>query len=222
MSKENRGTLEVYEAKASDWVSCQNRKHSADPAKYKIKREQKRARIWRFIEDMSPNPKLLEIGAGAGDDVSLLESLGCRVDVSDGAQAFVDIMEKRGIKKPFKLDVLNPKGIPGEYDIIYASHVLIHMTEEETIRALTKAYSALRKNGRFLFNVGNRDGDGGRESGWVDLPGFHHIGAPRYFRYWKNYSIIQRVEEVGFIVKKYEVDGGDDGRRWIYICALKP
>ena len=221
MSKENRGTLEVYEAKAREWVSCQYRKHHVDEAKYKEKREQKRGRIWRFIEGMSGNPKLLEIGGGSGEDVPLLESLGCRVEVSDGAQACVDIMREKGIPA-FKYDILSSKEIPGEYDIVYASHVLIHMTEEDVDKVLRKVYSALRRNGRFIFNVGNRDGDGGRSSGWVDLPGFHHIGAPRYFRYWKNYSIIQHVEDAGFIVKMYEVDGGDDGRRWIYICAIKP
>lgn len=221
MSKENRGTLEIYEAKAKDWISCQTRKHNREPAKYNKKREKKLTRIARFLEGMSPNPLVLEIGAGAGDDVSLLESLGCRVRPSDGAQAFVDIMTKRGIKNVFQLDVLQKK-IPGTWDVIYANHVFIHMTDDDTVRVLQKLYGALRQGGRLIFNVGNRDGDGGRSSGWVDLPGFHHLGAQRYFHYWKNYIIIQRVEEAGYIVKKYEVDGGEDDRRWIEICAVKP
>ena len=221
MSKENKGTLEVYEALATDWVSCQTRKHKEEPAKYMKKREKKRTRISRFLEGMSPNPLILEIGAGAGDDVPLLESLGCRVLPSDGAQAFVDIMAKKGIKGVFQLDV-SQKKIPGTYDVIYASHVLIHMTEDDVVRILPKIYGALRQGGRFIFNVGNRDSEGGRSSGWIDLPGFHHIAAKRYFHYWKNYAIIQRVEDAGFIVKKYEVAGGEDDRRWIWICAVKP
>lgn len=220
MSKENRGTLEVYEAMAIDWISCQTRKHKEEPAKFAKKREAKRTRIFRFMEGMSPNPLVLEIGSGAGDDVSMLESLGCRVQPSDGAQSFVDIMEKKGLH-PMLLDV-SQKRIPGTWDAIIANHVFIHMTEEDFKRILPKIYGALRSGGRFIFNVGNRDSEGGRSSGWMDLPGFHHIGAVRYFHYWKNYYLIQCIEEAGFIVKKYEVDGGEDNRRWIEICAIKP
>jgi SAM-dependent methyltransferase len=206
---------------ANDWVSCQTRKHKEEPAKYAKKREIKRTRIFRFMEGMSPNPLVLEIGAGAGDDVPLLESLGCRVMPSDGAQSFVDIMTKKGIKNVFKLDV-SQKKIPGTYDAIYASHVFIHMTDEDMVRILPKVYGALRPHGRFIFNVGNRDAEGGRSSGWMDLPGFHELGSIRYFHYWKNYFLFQRVEEAGFYIKKYEVDGGEDGRRWIWLCAVKP
>jgi SAM-dependent methyltransferase len=169
---------------------------------------------------MSSNPLVLEIGAGAGDDISMLEDLGCRVLPSDGAQAFVDIMASKGYNA-FLLDV-SKKMIPGTYDVIYANHVFIHMTSEDVQRILPKIYGALRQGGRFIFNVGNRDGDGEHHSGWVDLPGFHELGAKRYFHYWKNYHLIQCVEDAGFVVKNYEVDGGSDDRRWIEICAIKP
>lgn len=220
MSKENKLTLDIYEARASDWVGCRSRKHTLKPADYLRKQEEKSERVAWFLYGMSHNPKVLEIGSGAGDDVAMLENIGCRVQPSDGAQSFVDIMEKKGLS-PILLDV-SQKKIPGVWDVIYASHVLIHMTAEDIIRILPKVYGALRSGGRFIFNVGNRDSEGGRSSGWVDLPGFHEMGIQRYFHYWKNYHIIQLVEEAGFVVKKYEVAGGEDGRRWIYICAVKP
>ncbi len=220
MSKENKLTLEIYEAKASDWVGCKARKRTSNPAGYTQKQEEKRKLTAWFMYGMSHNPLVLEIGSGAGDDIPMLESLGCRVQPSDGAQAFVDIMEKKGYK-PILLDV-SQKKIPGTWDMIYANHVLIHMTDEDIVRILPKIYGALRSGGRLIFNVGNRDSEGGRSSGWLDLPGFHEMGIQRYFHYWKNYLLIQRVEEAGFFVKKYEVSGGDDGRRWINICAAKP
>ncbi len=220
MSKESKQTLAVYEAKALDWVSCQSRKHGEEPAKYEQKRRAKKERLARFLSGMSPNPLVLEIGAGTGDDYYLLTDLGCRVVLSDGAQAFVDIMKKKGLDA-FQLD-FDQKKIPGVYDVIYANHVLIHMTPDDIVRILPKIYGALRPRGRFIFNVGNVDSDCGHTCGWVDLPGFHKLGADRFFYNWKNTHIIQVVEEAGFCVKKFEVDGGDDGRRWIEICAIKP
>lgn len=219
MSKQNQETLKVYEYYAADWISCQSRKHAQDPAKYQKKCEAKKERVGRFLEGMSDNPLLLEIGSGAGDDIRMLQELGCRVCPSDGAQAFVDIMKEKGYD-PILLDV-SMKQIPGVYDVIYANHVFIHMTSADLSRILPKIYGALRPGGRFIFNVGNADGEGGRESGWVDLPGFHELHQKRYFQYWKNYHLIQCVEEANFVVKKYEVHGGDDGRRWIDICAIK-
>ena len=222
MSKESKLTLAVYEAKALDWVGCQSRKHNQEPAKYEQRQLAKQARIERFLDGMSPNPLVLEIGAGTGDDYYLFKKLelGCRVVLSDGAQAFVDIMKEKGLDA-FLLD-FDQKKIPGIYDVIYANHVLIHMTPDDIVRILPKIYGALRPRGRFIFNVGNVDGDCGDYAGWRDLPGFHKLGADRFFYYWKNTHIIRVVEEAGFCVKKYEVDGGTGGRRWIEICAIKP
>ena len=221
MSNESRETLRVYETMANDWVSCQTRKHKEEPAKYARKREEKAKRIGRFLEGMSPNSLVLEIGAGTGDDVQIFKDLGCRVQPSDGAQSFVDIMNEKGLNA-ILLDV-DSKKIDKVYDVIYANHVFIHMKDADMVRILPKIYGALRQGGRFIFNVGNRDAEGGRDSGWLDLPGFHSLrGVKRYFQYWKNYMIIQRVEEAGFFVKFYEVHGGEDGRRWIDICAIKP
>ena len=98
MSKESKQTLEIYQAKALDWISCQSRKHNEEPAKYERKRQKKKARLARFLDGMSPNPLVLELGAGTGDDYYLLKDLGCRVLLSDGAQAFVDFMAKKGLE----------------------------------------------------------------------------------------------------------------------------
>ena len=220
MSRENEKTLEVYNRLASYYISNRSRKHGEEPAKYAAKCEQKKRRMTWYMEGMSRNPSVLEIGSGAGDDVPMLRELGCRVQPSDGAQAFVDILQNKGYS-PMLLDVSKKNQISGFYDMIYANHVFIHMTEGDLYRIMPKIYGSLRPKGRFIFNVGSIDAEGGRKSGWIDLPGFHHLGADRYFQYWKNTAIITLVENNGFVVDKYQVYGGEDHRRWIEICAKK-
>ncbi len=219
MSKENQQTLEVYESYLGFYLNGEAFKCSLEPGRVAQKNKQLKDRLRFYLDRLSPHPSVLEIGAGPGNDVGILTELGCRVTVTDGAQSFVDYMKEHGIIAS-QLNILRGK-IKGDYNCVYARNVFVHFTTEDTVNALYRIFGSLKPGGFLIFDVPNLDAEGGKHSGWIDLPGGYHIGTERYFHYWRNTEIIRCVEESGFAVKYYDVDGGDDGRRWIHLCAAK-
>ncbi len=219
MSRENEKSLAVYEKFADKYAAGSVIKEQNNPTKAARKRAALEARIDKCLSGLPKHPAVLEIGSGPGDDIELFEKLGCKITPSDAAQSFLDIMTSRGYH-PIKLNILTDE-IPGTYDLIYSWRVLVHFTDDDVMMVLRKVYAALNPGGRYLFNVQNINGEGGKHDGWIDFEGEHNIGAKRFFHFWSGANIVAAVERVGFVVERFDCSGGDDNMRWINICAKK-
>jgi predicted TPR repeat methyltransferase len=74
-------------------------------------------------------------------------------------------------------------------DVIYANAVFLHLTPEQLDDLLRRAGRAVRARGLLAFTV--KEGDG---EAWSD----QKLGAPRYFRYWREPQLRELLERTGW------------------------
>lgn len=122
------------------------------------------------VAGLPSNARILELGSGFGRDAEYLAGLNYSVECTDAAQAFVDLLNKRGLNAR-KLNVI-ADGLDGSYNLVLANAVLLHFTREQTKEVLRKVLASLKPGGTFAFTL--KQGDGEK---WTE----EKLGAPRYF-----------------------------------------
>ena len=197
MSQENQKTLETYTAGVQEYI--EGTKGDTD--------EHTQAMIDLALMDRPHETTILEIGAAFGREAKYMASKGYWPDLTDGSAGFVEYLSAQGM--PAKLlDVVN-QPILGQYDVIFAFAVLLHFTDEDFDKAVANVRSALKKDAVFVFSL--MRGEGER---WTDAK----LGAPRYFRYWQEDELRERLWGLGMSVT--EVRDGLEGR-WMFVVAEK-
>ena len=197
MSQENQKTLETYTAGVQEYI--EGTKGDTD--------EHTQAMIDLALMDRPHDTTILEIGAAFGREAKYMASKGYQPDLTDGSAGFVEYLSAQGM--PAKLlDVVN-QPILGQYDVIFAFAVLLHFTDEDFDKAVANVRSALKKDAVFVFSL--MRGEGER---WTDAK----LGAPRYFRYWQEDELRERLWGLGMSVT--EVRDGLEGR-WMFVVAEK-
>ena len=197
MSQENQKTLETYTAGVQEYI--EGTKGDTD--------EHTQAMIDLALMDRPHDTTILEIGAAFGREAKYMASKGYWPDLTDGSAGFVEYLSAQGM--PAKLlDVVN-QPILGQYDVIFAFAVLLHFTDEDFDKAVANVRSALKKDAVFVFSL--MRGEGER---WTDAK----LGAPRYFRYWQEDELRERLWGLGMSVT--EVRDGLEGR-WMFVVAEK-
>ena len=197
MSQENQKTLETYTAGVQEYI--EGTKGDTD--------EHTQAMIDLALMDRPHDTTILEIGAAFGREAKYMASKGYQPDLTDGSAGFVEYLSAQGM--PAKLlDVVN-QPILGQYDVIFAFAVLLHFTDEDFDKPVANVRSALKKDAVFVFSL--MRGEGER---WTDAK----LGAPRYFRYWQEDELRERLWGLGMSVT--EVRDGLEGR-WMFVVAEK-
>jgi len=80
-------------------------------------------------------------------------------------------------------------------DAIFANAVLLHLTPEQLEDLLRRAGRAVRPTGLLAFTLKEGDGDL-----WSD----QKLGAPRYFRYWREPELCELLKRTGWTVEAVE------------------
>ena len=163
------------------------------------------------ISGLPEDADVLEFGSASGRDAAYLLNLGYKVECSDAAQSFVDLLKQRGFNTR-KLNAITDELGPRRYDLVLANAVLLHFTRDEAESVLTKVYAALKDNGRFAFTL--KQGDGEK---WTD----DKLGAPRYFCFWRADQVRQLVQDAGFTDVKIKGDIPSSNATWLQIVAIK-
>ncbi len=83
----------------------------------------------RAVAGLDKSSKIFEFGSGSGDDALHLQKWGYKVEVSDAAQTFVDVLNNSGFKAR-RFDVLTDD-FPNDYDLIFANFVLQHFPAQQ-------------------------------------------------------------------------------------------
>ncbi len=197
MSQENQKTLETYTAGVQEYI--EGTEGDTD--------EHTRTVIDLVLMDRPHDTTILEIGAAFGREAKYMASKGYQPDLTDGSAGFVEYLSAQGM--PAKLlDVVN-QPILWQYNVIFAFAVLLHFTDEDFDKAVANVRSALKKDGVFVFSL--MRGEGER---WTDAK----LGAPRYFQYWQEDELRERLWGLGMSVT--EVRDGLEGR-WMFVVAEK-
>lgn len=217
MSVENEKTLRIYEEKASVYLNTSAEHDRLDPAKAKRKRQKLEELIKLSFLSLPKSAKVFEIGSGDGTNAKFIKNLGFDVTASDIADAFICEAKSQGLDT-IKFNVLNDI-FPEKYFAVFCWRVFVHFTKDDARKVIEKVYDALEDNGIFIFNAINRDNKD-VEDEWVDFEGEYHMGAERYYRYFRQCELDEIINETKFKIVDFHKDGGENNDKWL-IYVLK-
>ena len=202
-SNDNPKTVQAYNDHLQAYIDDQPKDPSLQLQEY----------IRKILQLSSKPSRILELGSGPGRDAQWIENQGFKVDCTDASKAFVDYMQNHGLRAKL-LDVLRDD-YPNGYDLIYASALLVHFDDAETVQILVKCHSALNDNG--ILAIRTKEGN---KAEWTT----EKMGAPRFMRYWVKSDLENTIKQAGFrILSSYSTSGSIDyrGVPWIYVIAQK-
>lgn len=147
--------------------------------------------LGRAIDGLSLESSILEIGSGPGRDAQYLRELGFNVECSDACAEWISHLTSIGLPAR-RLNVLTDDVGEKCYDLILANAVLLHFGEGDFVVALTAIKRALKPGGSFAFTVKR-----GAGSAWET----EKLGAPRFFMYWEEDSLLDILREAGLSLR---------------------
>ncbi len=121
MSETNERTLKSYNNHLQEYIDGTPHEVESDAS---IK-----AWIDKALSMLPENGVILEIGSGFGRDADYIEQAGFKVVRTEAAHSFVDYLNKNK-KGAIELNVITDE-IEGEYDMVFANAVLLHLTPDE-------------------------------------------------------------------------------------------
>ena len=218
MSKENEKTLKIYDDKAGTYLKTSIAHDNLDPEKAKRKSEKLHKFINGNIGTLPKGAKVFEFGSGDGKNAKYIEDLGYDMTASDVAEDFINATKSTGVKT-IKFNVLEDR-FKEKYSGVFAWRVFVHFTKEDALQVLKKTYDALEDNGIFVFNVMNREGKAVDEE-WVDFSNEYHMGADRFFKYFKEEDMNEIIEQTKFKVYDFHKEGGTNNNKWLVYVLKK-
>jgi len=218
MSIENKRTIEIYKEKAKIYLNNNLEHDRIDIAKAKQKREKLENLIKTSFSSLPSNAKVFEIGSGDGINAKFIESLGFKITASDTAEDFIKATRNQGVKT-IKFNVLEDE-FPEKYFAMFCWRVFVHFTKEDALKTIQKIYDNLENNGIFIFNAINREfRDVDNE--WIDFEGEYHMGAERYYNYFRKEEIDNLINQTNFKLEKFYTEGGDNNNKWLVYVLKK-
>lgn len=218
MSIENAKTLKIYDDKAGTYLKTSIAHDNLDPEKAKRKSEKLHKFISENIGTLPKGTKIFEFGSGDGKNAKYIENLGYDITASDVAEDFINATKSTGVKT-IKFNVLEDE-FKEKYSGVFAWRVFVHFTKEDALNVLNKTYDALEDKGLFVFNVMNREGKSVDEE-WVDFPNEYHMGADRFYKYFKEEEMNEIIKQTGFEVCDFHKEGGVNNNKWLVYVLKK-
>ena len=130
-----------------------------------------------FAERLAPGARLLEIGAGTGQDSAHFQQQGFAVVAADLSAAMVERCRAKGIEAHV-MDFLHLDFPAGSFDAVFAMNCLLHVPNRDLPAVLAAARTVLKPGG--LFFVGVYGANDGEESTEGPLDDDKHV-PPRFF-----------------------------------------
>jgi SAM-dependent methyltransferase len=112
----------------------------------------------RFLPQLRPSSRVLDVGCGIGRDSQYFESLGHDVTAIDGSEEMVEFSNKI-LKKPAKLMLFEEMDFREEFDGVWATAAFIHVPGNELLDVLVRVHKALKPGGLFFFNFKHGQGE---------------------------------------------------------------
>jgi SAM-dependent methyltransferase len=145
--------------------------------------------------------RLLELGAGTGQDSAFFAGHGLRVVVTDLSPGMVARCRAKGLDARV-MDFLHLDFPAGSFDAVYALNCLLHVPNADLPAVLEAIASVLRPGGLFFLGVYGRDR--AEEGPFED--GIHH--PPRFFS-WRTDEQIQHFARRCFDIVDFHVAAPD-------------
>jgi SAM-dependent methyltransferase len=156
-----------------------------------------RASFLRRLQDESCR-RLLEVGAGTGQDGAFFLENGLAVVATDLSAEMVARCRAKGLDA-FVMDFLHLDFPPGSFDAAYAMNCLLHVPDADLPAVLRAVRAALRPGGLFFLGVyGGRDEE-------QSFPDDSH-DPPRFFAFRSDERIQRFARESFEIVDFHAVE----------------
>jgi SAM-dependent methyltransferase len=156
--------------------------------------------------------RLLELGAGTGQDSEFFQRHGLEVVAVDLSPAMVERCREKGIDARV-MDFRRPDFPPESFDAVYAVNCLLHVPNAELPDVLLAVRELLRPGGLFLLGVyGGDEEEGVAEQDWHE--------PPRFFSFRSDEQLQRYARESFEIVDFHGVDL--DGLRFQSLTLRRP
>jgi SAM-dependent methyltransferase len=170
------------------------------------RRDRKDKQPWKLAEraaflarlQQANSMRLLEIGAGTGQDSAFFASCGLDVVATDLSPAMVARCRAKGLDARV-MDFSQPDFPPESFDAIYAMNCLLHVPNAELPAVLASIARVLRPGG--LFFLGVYGGSEASEEGPAESD--DHVPA-RFFS-WRTDDQIAQFASVSFDIVDFHV-----------------
>ncbi|MBU3015650.1 class I SAM-dependent methyltransferase [Poseidonibacter lekithochrous] len=171
-----------------------------------------------LIETFKKESKILEVGCGSGRDAAYMIKNGYSIIATDGSKEMIE--EAKNIhpelsKKLLYKSLPNDLNFEMKFDGIYSIATLMHLSENDLNKTISKIYNLLEHNGKFLISVSLSRDD-------INEEGFDNKG--RFFLILTLENWINICESIGFrILYTYINKDGlqRDGIEWLTLVAQK-
>jgi SAM-dependent methyltransferase len=181
----------------------------------RTKEQWKLAERQSFLERLAPGARLLEIGAGTGQDSSYFQHEGLGVVAADLSAAMVERCRAKGIEAHV-MDFLRLDFPAGSFDAVYAMNCLLHVPNHDLPAVLAVVRAILRPGGLFFVGV-----YGGTESAEGPLDDDQHV-PPRFFSWRTDEQLLGFAADAHFDVVDFHPVDTRRGYRFQSLTLRRP
>ena len=191
-------TLEFYATEAADYHARSKAGINCDlPA---------------FLKRLAAGSLILELGCGSGRDAAYMQTLGFKVEPTDGVAAMAALAEQR-LGRTVRVMRFEDLAAASAYDAVYASYSLLHVPRSSLVDVLARIWRALRPGGWHMATYKS----GGAEGRDMLDRYFNYLSpaqAEAYYRAAGEWQLLEMTEGVG---------GGYDDRpsSWVNVITRK-
>ena len=168
-----------------------------------------------FRDRLAPGARLLEVGAGTGQDSAFFQRQGLAVVAADLSPVMVEHCRAKGIEAHVR-DFLHLDFPAGSFDAVFAMNCLLHVPNRDLPAVLAAIRAVLRPGGLFFAGV-----YGGEESAEGSLEDDQHV-PPRFFSWRTDEQLLGFAAAARFdVVDFHPVDTGG-GYRFQSLTLRRP
>jgi SAM-dependent methyltransferase len=167
-----------------------------------------------FRNRLAPGTRLLEVGAGTGQDSAYFQGEGLSVVAADLAPAMVEHCRAKGIEAHV-MDFLHLNLPTRSFDAVYAMNCLLHVPNRDLPAVLAAIRAVLRPGGLFFVGV-----YGGNDSGEGTIDNDEHTPA-RFFSWRTDEQLLSFAAASFDVVDFHTVDLGH-GYRFQSLTLCRP
>jgi SAM-dependent methyltransferase len=160
-----------------------------------------------FRERLSPGARLLEIGAGTGQDSAYFQDEGIEVVAVDLSAMMVEHCRAKGIETHV-MDFLHLNFPLASFDAVYAMNCLLHVPNDDLPAVLATIRGVLRPGGLLFVGV-----YGGNENAEGPIDDDDYV-PPRFFSWRTNQQLLGFVTDARFDVADFHVVDIGRGHRF--------
>jgi SAM-dependent methyltransferase len=167
-----------------------------------------------FRDRLAPGVRLLEIGAGTGQDSASFQEEGLTVVATDLSLVMVEHCRAKGIDAHV-MDFLHLNFPDSSFDAVFAMNCLLHVPNHDLPAVLAAIRAVLRPGGLFFFGV-----YGGNESAEGPIDDDEHV-PPRFFSWRTDEQLLGFATAWFHVVDFHPVDVGR-GHRFQSLTLRRP